>query len=501
MLCLRDFTRKALRKHFASLDAFLRRWKGAERKQAIIDEVAAEGLPLAAIAEEIGKGLDPFDLICHIAFDRPPLTRREWAENVCVRRRSGTWPDGREGSLIPVKAQETDRSRRGDWAGDRDNRASGARTDRRPGDARSRPCRLPTGPSMMRTMPGKAMQDCAGTDLARKLAVLRSPASYPEAPRAVEVRETHMSWVFLTDGFAWKLKKPVRHPFLDYRRLEQRRHFCEEELRLNRRLAPDVYLDVVPLVRRPDGALMLGGAGEAVDWLVRMRRLPASLMLDVALEHGTATPVAVARAADHLASFYASAPPAAAGEEPYLDRFHHEITLNRQTLHDGAYGLPHEAAARVLDTLEGFLGEERDALLVPLRAGRVVEGHGDLRPEHVFLGEPPAVIDCLEFDPKLRLLDPFEEVAFLAMECRMLGGSWAGAAFLRHVAGALRTRPGARLFAFYTGFRACLRARLSIAHLQEPEPREPAKWQPRTLRYLGQAEAACARLRRLPRVR
>jgi type I restriction enzyme R subunit len=82
---LRDFTRKALRQRFASLDAFLRRWKGAERKQVIIDELAAEGLPLGAIAEEIGKGLDPFDLICHIAFDRPPLTRRERAENVQKR--------------------------------------------------------------------------------------------------------------------------------------------------------------------------------------------------------------------------------------------------------------------------------------------------------------------------------------------------------------------------------------------------------------------------------
>lgn len=353
----------------------------------------------------------------------------------------------------------------------------------------------------MRGMAANSMQDCAGTDLARKLAILRSPASYPEAPSAVEVRETHMSWVFLTNDFAWKLKKPVCFPFLDYRRLEQRRHFCEEELRLNRRLAPGVYLDVVPLVHRPDGALVLDGTGEVVDWLVRMRRLPAALMLDVALEQGTATPTAVAQAANHLACFYAAALPVAVGEGPYLDRFHHEMVLNRQTLHDGAYGLPHDAPARVLDTLESFLGEERDTLLAPLRAGRVVEGHGDLRPEHIYLGEPPAVIDCLEFDPTLRLLDPFEEIAFLVMECRLLGGSWAGAAVLRRVAGALRARPGARLFAFYTGFRACLRARLSIAHLQEPEPRDPAKWRPRALRYLGQAEAACARLRRLRRDR
>lgn len=337
------------------------------------------------------------------------------------------------------------------------------------------------------------------TELAEKVAFLRSTASYPHACRAVEARETHMSWVFLADGFAWKLKKPVRYPFLDYRAPEERRRFCEEEVRLNRRLAPGVYLDVVPLLRRPDGALTIGGAGEVVDWLVRMRRLPAALMLDAALEQGTATRAAVMRAAGHVAAFYASATPEPVAEAAYLDRFRHELALNRQILHDGAYGLPKEVPAAVIATLDAFLAEDARLLLAPLRSGGVVEGHGDLRPEHVFLGNPPAVIDCLEFDRGLRLLDPFEEIAFLAMECRLLGDAWAGGIFLRRVAVALGRRPPARRFAFYTAFRACLRARLSLAHLQEPEPRDPAKWQPRAQRYLAEAAAACARLRRLRR--
>lgn len=91
--------------------------------------------------------------------------------------------------------------------------------------------------------------------LREKVAFLRSPATYPEAPAAVEARETHMSWVFLTHAFAWKLKKPVVHLFLDYRRVARRRFFCEEEIRLNRRLAPAVYLDAVPLARRPNASL------------------------------------------------------------------------------------------------------------------------------------------------------------------------------------------------------------------------------------------------------
>jgi len=308
-----------------------------------------------------------------------------------------------------------------------------------------------------------------------------------------------MSWVFLADGFAWKLKKPVRHPFLDYRVPEARHRFCTEEVRLNRRLAPGIYLGVEPLLRRADGALGIGGAGEAVDWLVRMRRLPAALLLDAALEQGTAMRAAVTRAAGHVAAFYASVAPERVPEATYLGRFRHELALNRDILHDGAYGLPEDALATVIRTLDAFLAEEAELLLGPLRPGGVVEGHGDLRPEHVFLGDPPAVIDCLEFDRALRLLDPFEEIAFLAMECRLLGGAWAGGIFLRRVAAALGRRPPARLFAFYTAFRACLRARLSLAHLQEPQPREPAKWPPRARRYLAAAATACARLRRLPR--
>lgn len=338
--------------------------------------------------------------------------------------------------------------------------------------------------------------------LGEKVAFLRSPTAYPGTVPTVEARETHMSWVFLAGDLVWKLKKPVRHPFLDYTNPARRRFFCEEEVRLNRRLAPAVYLGAVPLVRRPGGALRLGGGGEAVDWLVRMRRLPDARMLDAALERRTATEAEVARVADHLAAFYAAAPPERMAEDDHLGRFARELALNRRTLHDGAYGLPHDAASAVLDALDAFLARERGALLARLRSGRVVEGHGDLRPEHVFLGEPPAVIDCLEFDRALRLLDPFEELAFLAMECALVpGGAWAGALVLDRSAAALGERPPDRLLAFYTAFRACLRARLSVAHLQEPEPRQPAKWRPRALRYLASAEAACATLRRPPEAR
>ena len=117
-------------------------------------------------------------------------------------------------------------------------------------------------------------------DQEARIAFLRQPQTYPEKPARVETIETHMSWVFLTPQHAFKLKKPVRYDYLDFSTLAARRKSCEEERRLNRRLAPGVYLDVIPLVLGSDGAMHLGGPGEILDWLVMMRRLPAPRMLD-----------------------------------------------------------------------------------------------------------------------------------------------------------------------------------------------------------------------------
>lgn len=117
-------------------------------------------------------------------------------------------------------------------------------------------------------------------DLQAKVACLSRPEIYPERPAAVEVVQTHMSFVFLTGSYAYKLKKPVRYHFLDFSTLEARYRDCQEEVRLNRRLARDVYLGVVPLTLAPQGGLRLGGDGEPVEWLVQMRQLPKRLMLE-----------------------------------------------------------------------------------------------------------------------------------------------------------------------------------------------------------------------------
>jgi aminoglycoside phosphotransferase family enzyme len=328
-----------------------------------------------------------------------------------------------------------------------------------------------------------------------KVGFLSSPAAYPASVRDVEVKETHMSWVFLAGERVYKLKKPVKYPFLDFSTLEAREADCREEVRLNRRLAPDVYLGVVPLTLGADGRLALRGKGAPVDWLVALRRLPAEKMLDEAIAQGTVSQGLIGAVADLLARFYRAAEPAGVTPREYAAQFAREQEKNHSLLTDKRFELPQTALNAVLSGIEAAIADQPDLLTSRARDGRIVDGHGDLRPEHVCLSDPPVIIDCLEFNRSFRLVDPFDELAFLGMECERLGTRWIGEALIARCADLLGDRPPPRLLAFYTAYRACLRARLTLAHLIEPDSREPAKWLPLAASYLAIAERACLTLR------
>jgi aminoglycoside phosphotransferase family enzyme len=142
----------------------------------------------------------------------------------------------------------------------------------------------------------------------------------------------------------------------------------------------------------------------------------------------------------------------------------------------------------VLERVERALAASRQALEDRVRQGQVVDGHGDLRPEHVCLADPIVIFDCLEFSRELRWSDPFDEIAFLGLECELLGAAWIGPALAQSLSERLGSRPSDDLTRFYRAFRAVMRARLTIAHLLDPVPREPAKWEPLAMRYLSIAE-------------
>jgi aminoglycoside phosphotransferase family enzyme len=309
--------------------------------------------------------------------------------------------------------------------------------------------------------------------------LIADPARHAARPAAVQVIETHISWVFLAGDLAYKLKKPVAQPFLDFRTLAAREADCRDELRLNRRLAPGVYLGLTRIVRGADGTLAwvdddgaAAPSGETVDWLVRMRRLPAARTLEALIGSGELHADQVTALGTLLGSFYRHLPPADLDADAYVELLRRQHALNAAVLRRAPPAVDASVVQGTLQAVEDFLARERALLAARIAAGRVVEGHGDLRPEHVFLLETPVVIDCLEFNRALRA----DEVALLDVECARLGAAWVGPALRATVGAALDDAVDDRLFAFYALLRACLRARLALAHLDEPQPRMPQRW-------------------------
>jgi aminoglycoside phosphotransferase family enzyme/predicted kinase len=313
-------------------------------------------------------------------------------------------------------------------------------------------------------------------DLPQLIEALSRPSAYGGGVDAVEVRQTHISVVFLAGSLAYKVKKPVGLGFVDYSTLERRRHYCEEEVRLNRRLAPDVYLGVVP-VTREGGAIHVEGAGEVLEWAVKMTRLPESATLRARLSGDGVTADAMAELARRLARFHGSADPApevsacctfaaiAANVRENLDQSAAQVgmTLSRSTL--DRLGERNEAA---LARLRGLI-EARAASGIPR------DTHGDLRLDHVYWfpdRQPPGdwvVVDCIEFGDRYRHADPISDVAFLAMELEVECRSDLARAFVAEYLRAAGDAEGGELMSFYRAYRAAVRGKVEGLKAAGPE--------------------------------
>jgi len=324
--------------------------------------------------------------------------------------------------------------------------------------------------------------------LAAKIDFLRRPESYPGRVKRVRAVETHISWVFLTEKHAYKLKKPLRYPILNFASLESRRRNSLAELCLNRRLAPGVYLAVVPLKLDPEGRLGLGGRGRTVDWLVKMRRLPKERTLEDRIRRRNLRREDLACLARMLAGFYRDANPVAMGVPSYRRRYAANIRANRRELTRRKWRLPADIVRRVTTAQIAFLEGHADLFDERVRAKRIVEGHGDLRPEHIYLGARPMVLDSLEFNRAFRVVDPADEVSFLALECERLGARRLGECIVERYEKLTGDRIPEKLLAFYKSERACVRAKIAILHLRESGARRAAKWRRRAIRYLKFAE-------------
>ena len=304
-------------------------------------------------------------------------------------------------------------------------------------------------------------------------AALARPELYPDRPDRVDIHETHISWVFVAGDRAYKLKKPVVLPFLDYGTPQRRREMCREELRLNRRLAPDVYLGVRAIaldIDRPQsvavdaGALRLAAEDDrhAVDYLVEMRRYDERRTLAARLDRGELKRSEVAALGRTLALFHAHARrvaatgvPALAVERRMTDNFHELLAIAEQRAEI-------ERVLALERFAHAFVVSHAQLLNARARNGLVREGHGDLRAEHVLLDGRATVVDCIEFDQSLRELDVADDLAFLVMDLVARGGE----PFARELVRAYRSAGGDpgqdALIAFYAAYRALVRAKIAL---------------------------------------
>ncbi|MEW6273479.1 MAG: AAA family ATPase [Thermodesulfobacteriota bacterium] len=329
------------------------------------------------------------------------------------------------------------------------------------------------------------------SDQTEVVRALSQPSFYPHRPDAVRHHQTHVSHVFIAGEYAYKLKKSVRYSFADFSTLDLRRRFCDEEVRLNRRLCAPVYLGVRRVTREPDGSLALDGTGAEVEPLVWMRALPERGMLPVALAEGRVAPATLERFARTLAEFHASPDSAAPAGLEVADAAATSARW-RQVMDDAA-----PMAGTLLDVADhevladfGPTFAHRHESLLAARgpAGRVRDGHGDLHAGNLCLvdtalpalDEAPEVpaglhaFDCLEFSPELRTNDVASEVAFLAMDLEARGHPALAQAFVAAYVAATGDADVSVLLPFYACHRACIRGMVLglKARASDVDPRE-----------------------------
>ncbi|MBN1529376.1 MAG: AAA family ATPase [Thermoleophilaceae bacterium] len=298
-------------------------------------------------------------------------------------------------------------------------------------------------------------------------AALADPAFYPDPPATVEVRETHISWVFLAGERAFKLRKAVVFPFLDYGTPQRRRAMAEEEIRLGRRLAPDLYRGLHAVVETPDGySLGSPGAPGAVEHVVEMARFDEERTLAALLAAGGATEDVVRALGRRLARFHAEAEPAPGSFGP--SEAAAEVIGNFTTLLEEAETVGPLRLAAAHRFALSYLSGRRGLLAARAGAGLVRDCHGDLRLEHVLVEDGGvSVFDPVEFDPALRRIDVAADIAFLVMELSEAGRDDLGAALVDEYTRAGGDAGGDELLSFYAAYRAWVRAKVACLRAAE----------------------------------
>ena len=283
--------------------------------------------------------------------------------------------------------------------------------------------------------------------------------------RDFELIETHISWVFLAARDVYKVKRPVDFGFLDFSSRDKRRAACLAEVELNRRLAPSVYFGVVAITRSQAGEHEIAGQGEAVDWAVHMRRLPTADRADLRLQEGRLSAQQLDAIVTRLARFHESVGPSSlsgvyGGTKSVHENIEENFAQSAQLL---PLYLEADEIAELVSWQRGFVSQHEETLLARSRTGRVREGHGDLRLEHIYLRDDGGIdiLDCIEFNERFRIADVCADIVFLAMDLASQGRADLAEAVLASYARESNDYDMYALVDFYQSYRAFVRGKIS----------------------------------------
>lgn len=311
---------------------------------------------------------------------------------------------------------------------------------------------------------------------------LLHPAVFPERTERVFLIHTHISSVFITDEFVYKLKKPVDFGFLNFTSLEKRKYFCEQEVKLNRRLAEDIYIGVLPVTFDGQNHRIGGNKGEIVEYAVKMRRIPSDCLMSVLLKKGTLTTSHLETIARILARFHARADRSGEIERFGMpDVFKVNTDENfEQTRKYVGITIPHDDFKDLYEWTNAFYQKNLSLFMERIAAKKIRDCHGDLHMEHICFTEKPAIIDCIEFNDRFRYSDTIADIAFLLMDLEVQGGSFHSEHLWSYYARESGDTGMDELLKFYKVYRAYVRGkvisfRLDDVNIMEEEKETAAK--------------------------
>jgi aminoglycoside phosphotransferase family enzyme/predicted kinase len=324
------------------------------------------------------------------------------------------------------------------------------------------------------------------SDFQRQLiAFLESPASYPHRPAEVRAIQTHISWVFIAPPFVFKVKKPVNLGFLDFSTLEKRRHFCQREVQLNRRLAPEIYLGAIPIYET-DSGFSFEPPGEIVEYAVKMKELPHGWFLNELLQKDRVGEKEIERVISTLHRFYEAETPT-----PEVEQWGMPEKLKISTDENFAQVEPfvrRTISPVAFETIRYFTNQfyaaNEKLFCDRIQQHRILDCHGDLHLDHVHLTpEATTIFDCIEFNDRFRFIDIANDLAFLAMDFDFKGRSDLGNLLLRNAAREFRDSGILKIVDFYKCYRAFVRGKVESIQATEKETTSPHEHEEQAARY------------------